>query len=91
MTSGEIRTKLYQYVGGILGREVTTEEHDAIKALVVEYGSVTRVVSPTQPLEHHYVCTKCGGVVKKVGHNQRKKFEKGKHIVTAVESNTLAK
>lgn len=60
---GIYRKELYGVFEGIVGRQMTEEEHSSLKEVMVKYveANSERPILPSEPKEHIYVCGNCGG------------------------------
>lgn len=67
--SGEYRKQVYDLFTSFTGRNLTEPEHKALKKVMTEYvKSCAPDFTPQAPVEHLFICGKCGGYKKSTGH-----------------------
>ncbi len=67
--AGKIRLQIYTMVKEMLGRDITEKEHAMLKVILEDFRRTVAPQIQNNPIEHTYVCLKCGG--KQVGYGKR--------------------
>lgn len=83
-TAGEYRKQIYSIIQNTIGRNLTDNEHVFLSNLLKNYVNSYAPTEPLfqQPIEHHYVCLKCRGVITGKGrdfsHRMNRQVKKSK-------------
>lgn len=84
-STGEYRKEVYALFEEIVGRAMTSEEHEKLKAILKDYLAEHRVVvDSSKPHEHIFTCANCRKAKRVVGHQATKRMKK--YIIDEVDN-----
>lgn len=80
-TAGEFRTEIYAELQSAIGKELSPEQHDKVRGILIEYVATNSMAIPVKH-EHTFICGNCGGKKQGKGSNFKKTMQK-KYETTA--------